>query len=125
MVSKQEPDGGWSESMKACETHTYVPSGQSMVVQTAWAVIALILGGYPNREAIDKGIKLIMQRQSLEGEWKFEDVEGVFNHSCAIEYPTYKFYSQSKRSVSIPPNMDKTLHHLSKFAILYGIYISM
>lgn len=91
LVSKQEPDGGWSESMKACETHTYVPSGQSMVVQTAWAVIALILGGYPNREAIDKGIKLIMQRQSLEGEWKFEDVEGVFNHSCAIEYPTYKF----------------------------------
>ncbi|KAM9904407.1 hypothetical protein OXX79_002774 [Metschnikowia pulcherrima] len=91
LVAKQESDGGWSESMKACETHTYVPSGQSLVVQTAWAVIALILGGYPDRTPIDRGIKLIIQRQSLEGEWKFEDVEGVFNHSCAIEYPTYKF----------------------------------
>ena len=91
LVAKQELDGGWSESMKACETHTYVPSGQSLVVQTAWAVIALILGGYPDRTPIDRGIKLIIQRQSLEGEWKFEDVEGVFNHSCAIEYPTYKF----------------------------------
>ncbi|OBA24347.1 terpene synthase [Metschnikowia bicuspidata var. bicuspidata NRRL YB-4993] len=91
LVAKQETDGGWSESMKACETHTYVPNGQSMVVQTAWAVIALILGEFPERGPIDKGIQLIMQRQSLEGEWKFEDVEGVFNHSCAIEYPTYKF----------------------------------
>ena len=91
LVAKQELDGGWSESMKACETHTYVPSGQSLVVQTAWAVIALILGGYSDRTPIDRGIKLIIQRQSLEGEWKFEDVEGVFNHSCAIEYPTYKF----------------------------------
>ncbi|KAM9902183.1 hypothetical protein OXX79_004101 [Metschnikowia pulcherrima] len=91
LVAKQELDGGWSESMKACETHTYVPSGQSLVVQTAWAVIALILGGFPDRTPIDRGIKLIIQRQSLEGEWKFEDVEGVFNHSCAIEYPTYKF----------------------------------
>lgn len=91
LVSKQEQDGGWSEGMKACETHTYVPTGQSLLVQTAWAVIALILGEYPHREPIDKGIKLLMERQSLHGEWKFEDVEGVFNHSCAIEYPTYKF----------------------------------
>ncbi|QRG39374.1 hypothetical protein FDK38_003816 [Candidozyma auris] len=91
LIRKQEEDGGWSESMKASETHTYIPTGQSLVVQTSWAVIALILGGYPDRKPIDKAIKLIMERQSLAGEWKFEDVEGVFNHSCAIEYPTYKF----------------------------------
>lgn len=91
LVAKQEDDGGWSESMKSCETHTYVPSGQSLLVQTSWAAIALILGDFPDRAPIDKAIKLIMERQSLAGEWKFEDVEGVFNHSCAIEYPTYKF----------------------------------
>lgn len=91
LISKQEDDGGWSESMKACETHTYVPTGQSLLVQTAWAAIALILGGYPNQEPIERAIRLIMRRQKLDGEWKFEDVEGVFNHSCAIEYPTYKF----------------------------------
>lgn len=91
LVSKQEADGGWSESMKACETHTYVPSGRSLLVQTAWAAIALILGNYPDRKPIDRAIGLLMERQSAKGEWKFEDVEGVFNHSCAIEYPTYKF----------------------------------
>lgn len=91
LVSKQEDDGGWSESMKACETHGYVPGEKSYLVQTAWAVIALLLGEYPEREPIDRGIKLLMERQSLCGEWKFEEVEGVFNHSCAIEYPTFKF----------------------------------
>lgn len=91
LISKQEPDGGWSESMKSCETHTYIPTGQLLLVQTSWAVIALILGGYPNRTPIDEAIALIMRRQALDGEWQFEDVEGVFNHSCAIEYPTYRF----------------------------------
>lgn len=91
LISKQEHDGGWSESMKACETHTYVPTGESLVVQTSWAVIALLLGGYPDRVPIDRAIALLMSRQSSCGEWKYESVEGVFNHSCSIEYPSYKF----------------------------------
>lgn len=91
LVSKQLPDGGWSESMKSCETHTYVNGPESLVVQTAWALIGLILAQYPDRKLISRGIKLLMDRQLPSGEWKFEDVEGVFNHSCAIEYPSYKF----------------------------------
>lgn len=91
LVLVQEPDGGWSELMKSCETHTYVPTGQSLVVQTSWAAIALILGEYPDREPIDKAIALIKERQKPDGEWLYEDIEGVFNHSCAIEYPTYRF----------------------------------
>lgn len=91
LVSKQMADGGWSENMKSSETHTYVPGPKSLVVQTAWALIALLVGKYPHREPIDRGIKLIMERQTLCGEWEFEDIEGVFNHSCAIEYPSYRF----------------------------------
>ncbi|CAH6720715.1 lanosterol synthase [[Candida] jaroonii] len=92
LISKQQADGGWSESMKSCETHTYVPAGKkSLVVQTAWSVIGLLLAEYPHQEPIEQGIKLIMDRQLPTGEWKAEDVEGVFNHSCAIEYPSYKF----------------------------------
>lgn len=91
LISKQRRDGGWSESMKSCETHTYVPTHQSLLVQTSWAVIGLILAGYPDEKPIKRAIKLIMDRQLPTGEWKFEDVEGVFNHSCAIEYPSYKF----------------------------------
>lgn len=91
LVSKQLSDGGWGESMKSSELHTYVSTKESLVVQTAWAIIALLLANYPNIEVIDRGISLLKQRQERTGEWKFEAVEGVFNHSCAIEYPSYRF----------------------------------
>lgn len=91
LIAKQRSDGGWSESMKSCETHSYVNNNKSLVVQTAWSVIGLLLAEYPDQEPIKKGIKLIMDRQLATGEWKAEDIEGVFNHSCAIEYPSYKF----------------------------------
>lgn len=91
LISKQREDGGWSESMKSCETHTYVNNTQSLVVQTAWSVIGLILADYPDQEPIKKGVQLLMKRQLPTGEWKAEDIEGVFNHSCAIGYPSYKF----------------------------------
>ncbi|GMM54055.1 lanosterol synthase [Maudiozyma humilis] len=91
LASKQMEDGGWGESMKSSELHDYVCSDKSLVVQTAWALIALILAEYPHKNVIDRGIKLLKERQTSTGEWKFESVEGVFNHSCAIEYPSYRF----------------------------------
>lgn len=91
LILKQMSDGGWSESIKSCETMTYVPGPETMVVQTAWALIGLILSGYPHRDPIEKGIRMLMDRQLPTGEWKYESIEGVFNHSCAIEYPSYRF----------------------------------
>lgn len=67
------------------------PSG-SLVVQTAWAVIGLMEADYPHVEPIRKGIKLIMERQKDSGEWDQESIEGVFNKSCMISYPNYKFH---------------------------------
>lgn len=92
LLSKQMEDGGWSESYKSCETSTYIqhPDG-SQVVQTAWACIALLEAHYPDPEPIKKGLKLIMSRQQPNGEWLQEAIEGVFNKSCMISYPNYKF----------------------------------
>lgn len=90
-VTKQLPDGGWSEKMKSSELHTYVSDKESYVVQTAWVLIGLILAKFPDKSVIDRAINLLKQRQQPSGEWKYEAVEGVFNHSCAIEYPSYRF----------------------------------
>ncbi len=46
---------------------------------------------YPDVEPIKRGIKLIMGRQQPNGEWPQEAIEGVFNKSCMISYPNYKF----------------------------------
>jgi len=58
---------------------------------TAWALIGLLKAKYPDIESIKKGIKLIMERQQPNGEWLQEAIEGVFNKSCMISYPNYKF----------------------------------
>lgn len=91
LVSRQMEDGGWGESMKSCELHSYVDSERSLVVQTSWVIIALLLAKYPEKHVIDKAVQLLKNRQERSGEWKFEGEEGVFNHSCAIEYPNYRF----------------------------------
>ncbi|KAH8656633.1 oxidosqualene:lanosterol cyclase-like protein [Tricladium varicosporioides] len=92
LISKQMEDGGWSESYRSCERHVYTehPTG-SQVVMTAWAIIALIEADYPHRAPIERGLKLIMSRQQPNGEWLQEAIEGVFNKSCMISYPNYKF----------------------------------
>lgn len=92
LLSKQRPDGGWSESYKACETMEYHehPTG-SLVVQTAWALIGLMEAEYSNLEPLRRGIQFIMDRQQPNGEWLQEAIEGVFNKSCMISYPNYKF----------------------------------
>lgn len=61
------------------------------MVQTAWVVIALLEAKYPHQEPIQRALKLIMQRQQPNGEWLQEAIEGVFNKSCMISYPNYKF----------------------------------
>ena len=64
---------------------------KSQVVQTAWAVLGLLAAQCPDVDAIRRGIHLIMQRQQPNGEWKQEAIEGVFNKTCMISYPNYKF----------------------------------
>ncbi|EMC94222.1 hypothetical protein BAUCODRAFT_74539 [Baudoinia panamericana UAMH 10762] len=91
-LDRQNEDGGWGESYRSCETGKWCehPEG-SQVVQTAWVIIALLQAKFPERERIDKAVKLLMQRQQPNGEWLQEGIEGVFNKSCMISYPNYKF----------------------------------
>ena len=78
--------------MQGCETMEYHehPSG-SQVVMTAWALIGLMEAEFPDVRPIKAGIDFIMSRQQPNGEWKQEAIEGVFNKSCMISYPNYKF----------------------------------
>ncbi|KAI0396768.1 terpene synthase [Xylariaceae sp. FL0594] len=92
LISRQREDGGWSESYRSCDKMVYTEHHTgSQVVMTAWALIGLMHADYPRLEPIKRGIKLIMDRQQPNGEWKQEAIEGVFNKSCMISYPNYKF----------------------------------
>lgn len=96
LVKRQEEDGGWAENFRSCELFSFVRHEKSEVVQTSWATIALLLAEYPHREVLDKAVKFLMSKQNNDGSYDYNHVEGVFNHSCAIEYPNYKFYFTMK-----------------------------
>ena len=80
-LGKQRADGGWGESYKSCETATWVEHENTQVVQTCWALLALMDADCPDREAIERGIRLVMRRQQADGGWEQEAIEGVFNKS--------------------------------------------
>jgi lanosterol synthase len=119
LLARQSPaDGGWGESFESCVQGKWVPldGGRSNVVQTAWALIALLHARYPDEEPIRRAVKLLMQRQKDDGSWEDDgpseasgasiksgatpgsgksktkkDCLGVFNRNCGIVYPNYRF----------------------------------
>lgn len=92
LLSHQQADGGWGESYRSCEDSVWHehPDG-SQVVNTAWAAIGLMEAEYPDDAPLKKAMGLLMRRQREQGEWAQEGIEGVFNKSCMISYPNYKF----------------------------------
>ncbi|KAF2203923.1 terpene synthase [Delitschia confertaspora ATCC 74209] len=90
-LDRQMEDGGWGETYRSCETGVYCQHPQSQVVQTSWVVIALLEAGYPERGPLERALRMVVGRQQKNGEWKQEAIEGVFNKSCMISYPNYKF----------------------------------
>ena len=83
-LDRQMEDGGWGESYKSCETGIYTPHAKSQVVQTCWVIIALLEAKYPNKEPIEKAVKMVMSRQERDGSWAQEAIEGVFNKSWSV-----------------------------------------
>ncbi|XP_005089657.1 lanosterol synthase [Aplysia californica] len=90
LLSIQMEDGGWGENFESCEKRQYVPSETSQIINTCWALLALMAVKYPDVEVLEKGIKLIMSRQLENGDWPQENISGVFNKSCAISYTSYR-----------------------------------
>ncbi|KAK4157097.1 terpenoid cyclases/protein prenyltransferase alpha-alpha toroid [Chaetomidium leptoderma] len=92
LLEKQRDDGGWGEHYSSCVEKRYVEHETSQVVNTAWAVLALMHAGYPDPKPVERGLELIVGRQQASGEWLQEGIEGVFNRTCMIGYPNYKLY---------------------------------
>ena len=58
LLSKQMADGGWGEHWSSCEEKRYVQHEKSQVVNTCWAVLALMHAGYPDLIPIQKGLEV-------------------------------------------------------------------
>ncbi|CAN5302566.1 squalene--hopene cyclase [soil metagenome] len=90
LISKQNKDGGWGESFKSCAEHRYIPHAQSQIVNTSWALLALMAAKYPDKVKVEQGIRFLISKQQENGDWAQESISGVFNNSCMISYTNYR-----------------------------------
>ncbi|XP_070812856.1 lanosterol synthase isoform X2 [Pituophis catenifer annectens] len=90
LVSKQMEDGGWGEDFESCEQRRYVQSIASQIHNTCWALLGLMAARYPDVRILEKGIKLLIEKQLPNGDWPQENIAGVFNKTCAISYSSYR-----------------------------------
>jgi squalene/oxidosqualene cyclase-like protein len=89
LLSRQRDDGGWGEHFSSCHEHRYVQADGSRVVNTAWALMALMRAGCEDRGAVERGVAFLRSRQQADGSWDREAMAGVFNHTCMLNYDLY------------------------------------
>ncbi|XP_067326008.1 lanosterol synthase isoform X2 [Anolis sagrei] len=90
LISKQMEDGGWGEDFESCEQRIYVQSATSQIHNTCWALLGLMAVRYPDVKVLERGIKVLIDKQLPNGDWPQENISGVFNKSCAISYTSYR-----------------------------------
>ena len=92
LLDRQLEDGGWGEHHSGCLTGRYRAHEQSQVIQTAWALIALLEAKDPNWAAISGGVRFLLRTQNADGKWPKQDMAGVFFHTALLDYVLYRQY---------------------------------
>ncbi|MET7335609.1 prenyltransferase/squalene oxidase repeat-containing protein [Nonomuraea sp. NPDC005650] len=92
LSAAQQPDGGWGEHYSGCLERRYVALSHSEPVMTAWAVLALLDCGAPDKEALQTGVRWLHQHQEQDGSWRQKAVTGVFFGTAMLHYRLYASY---------------------------------
>ena len=92
LVERQRDDGGWGEHHSGCLTGRYVAHEESQVIQTAWALIALLEAGDSNWMAISRGAQYLVEAQNADGSWPRQDMAGIFFRTALLDYVLYRQY---------------------------------
>jgi len=92
LLVRQRADGGWAEHVTSCAEGRYVQGPVSHMVNTSWALLALLRGGCTDRDAMARGAATLVGGQAADGSWPREAIVGMFNKTCGITYDNYRHY---------------------------------
>ena len=92
LLDRQREDGGWGEHYRGCYTGEYVEHDQSQVIQTAWAMLALLEAGETDWTAINRGAQFLTDMQRADGTWPRQDMAGIFFRTALLDYALYRQY---------------------------------
>ena len=92
LKARQRPDGGWGEHFTSCLRGEYVEHSESQVIQSAWALRALLAAEDPDWQAIDRGARFLADMQRADGTWPKQDMAGVFFRTALLDYELYRSY---------------------------------
>ena len=92
LLDRQRDDGGWGEHNSGCHTGQYVEHEESQVIQTAWALIALLEAGDADWAAITRGVRFLAGMQRADGTWPRQDMAGIFFRTALLDYTLYRQY---------------------------------
>jgi squalene-hopene/tetraprenyl-beta-curcumene cyclase len=93
LESVQNSDGGWGETIKSYWNVSLKAIGKSTVSQTSWAILGLLCTEKRDSEAVEKGVKFLLEEQNEDGTWDEEEFTGTgFPKVFYLRYHMYRCY---------------------------------